>query len=64
MACMKVNHAEVLMACMKVVNHADVFMNTTVRYHLERIKFNPALWDTMVSRYEYFWLNYMAPVQS
>ena len=30
-------------------------------YHLECITFNEELWASMVERYEFFWLKYVAP---
>lgn len=48
------------MACM-AVGHCDFFVFTTHGHHLERILFDQELWNTMVHRFEYYWLNWVAP---
>ena len=43
------------------VEHGYFFVYSSHGYHLECVKFNEELWASMMERYEFFWMNYVAP---
>ena len=47
-------------ACLGV-EHGYFFVYSSHGYHLECVTFNQELWASMVERYEFFWMNYVAP---